>query len=90
MAGWNVSTARQPLRTAEKQGVHLSKNLNITEPNQSYTINGDSLIIQHLPKVNGVGLPRVVRLNPTTRVNHVVNYSLFTDYIFVIPGIGCG
>jgi hypothetical protein len=30
-------------------------------------ISRESLIIQNLPKVNGVGLPRVVRLNQKTR-----------------------
>jgi hypothetical protein len=29
--------------------------------------NWESLIIQNLPQVNGVGLPRIVRLNPKTR-----------------------
>jgi hypothetical protein len=28
---------------------------------------GEPLIIRNLPKVNGVGLPRVVQLNPKTR-----------------------
>jgi hypothetical protein len=39
----------------------------ITKNNNRNIISGEPLIIQNLLKVNGVGLPRVVRLNPKTR-----------------------